>query len=353
MKINIQKIFLVLACSVAGFSSIALAQPGAGRNSFEQVTDNIYRASNGFWHNLIYVTPEGIVLVDTLNPTFSSWLKSELDTRFPDLDVKYVIYSHSHFDHSEGGAVFADTATFIAQKNMWKNLDGRYPHMPGDMIDRNGNGMMEEEEFRIPWDYSPGNCGYPWLGEKDTDGDGSLSMSEFFADVVRPDIVYDEFMSLQIGGKTIELYYPGRNHGDDMTVTLFKDEGLIFNADFLADALTQNTMHSLPSACGPFDGHTMDEWIESYKNVEALDFDILTTGHGRPLRFTKQDVTDTRIYFEYLRDIVSEAIDQGLTLEEMQETLLMEPYADWDQYEQLRDKNIEAAYRNLTEIYPQ
>jgi hypothetical protein len=29
-------------------------------------------------------------------------------------------------------------------------MDGRYPHMPGDMIDRNNNGQFEVEEILIP-----------------------------------------------------------------------------------------------------------------------------------------------------------------------------------------------------------
>lgn len=316
-------------------------------NSITQITDGIYRGSNGIWHNLIYVTPEGILLVDTLNVDFSTWLKQELASLYPELEVKYVVYSHSHFDHAEGGYLFADTATFIAQSGMARNMDGRYPNMPGDMIDRNQNGMFEPEDFQIPWDASPGVCGYPPLDYKDLDGDGSLTPAEFFADVKAPDLVYDEHMTLHFGGQTIELIFPGLNHADDMTVAYFPAEKVLFAVDFLVDALARESAHALPSACGPFDGHSMDEWIASYQRVEAIDFDILTTGHGIPVRLSKQDVVDTREFFEYLQAEVAAAIAEGQSLAEMQDTILLEPYQDWDYYELLRTNNIEAAYKNL------
>ena len=153
-------------------------------------------------------------------------------------------------------------------------------------------------------------------------------------------------MRLELGGHTIELIHPGRNHGDDMTVLYFPEERVVFGADFLADALVRETMLSLPSACGPFDGHPLREWIESYRVIEALDFDILAPAHGQ--FFTKQDVTETREYFEYLVEEVSQGISDGLSLDTLTETLTLGEYSDWAQYERLRVKNIEAAYRNLT-----
>jgi len=310
------------------------------------ITGNLYRASNGAWHNIVLVTDAGILIGDTLNANFATWLQAELAERFPGVPVRYVVYSHSHWDHAEGGAVFADTATFIAHERMLVNMDGRYPHMPGDMIDRNDNGTFEPEEFSIPAAASPGVCGGGFTRNKDADGDGHLTPEEYFSEVRPPDIVYSDRMRLELGGTTVELIHPGRNHGDDMTVLYFPAERVVFGADFLADALVGDSMRSLPSACGPFDGHPLSEWIESYRVVEALDFDTLAPAHGG--LFAKQDVTETREYFEYLVAEVSRGIRAGLGLEELKATVTLEPYRDWAQYDRLREKNVEAAYRNLT-----
>ena len=64
--------------------------------------------------------------------------------------VKYVIYSHSHWDHASGGSVYADTARFIGHENMLKNIampPANTP-LPANVRaqDTNGNGTIEPSE---------------------------------------------------------------------------------------------------------------------------------------------------------------------------------------------------------------
>jgi hypothetical protein len=79
--------------------------------------------------------------------------------------------------------------------------------------------------------------------------------------------------------------------------------------------------------------------------VEALDFDVLATGHGA--LFAKADVTATREYFEALVAAVSAGIATGKPLAELKESVRLEGYEDWANYERLRRNNVEAAYENL------
>jgi len=338
---------LVLSLLLFGFGALVSAQSFRAPREIVHVVGDVYRANNGNWWAIFMVTPEGIILGDPLNPQFSTWLKSELDQRF-DVPVRYVVYSHSHFDHAEGGDVFADTAVFVAHENMLRNMDGRYPQMPGDMVDRDNNGVIDLDDIMIPTNAKPGICGMSggFHAQSDVDGDGVVTPAELQRNIVPPSIVYSERMTIELGGKRVELIHPGLNHSDDATVMLFPDERVLFATEFIADALVTDNIRSLPSACGPFDGSAMSEWIRSYRTVEALDFDIVAGGHGRAL-FDKQGVTDTRIYFEDLVAAVSGAMAEGLTLEEMQQTIRLEKYADWVNYDRLRANNIEAAYLNL------
>src|SRR5580704_18113467 len=128
---------------LAGLSAIAWGQApqpqapqprpqGPGR-TITKITEDLYHFGNGVWFGVFLVTPSGIILVDPISTDLATWLKAELTTRFPGVPVRYVIYSHSHWDHIEGGGAFADTAQFIAQEGVLKNMDVRFPHMPGDM----------------------------------------------------------------------------------------------------------------------------------------------------------------------------------------------------------------------------
>src|SRR5262245_14040321 len=227
-------------------------------------------------------------------------------------------------------------------------MDGRYPHMPGDMIDRNSNGQFEVEEILIPAKAHPGICGMPenFFRTHDRNQDSHMTAEELFAEVRRPEIVYSERMQIRLGGKTVELIHPGKNHANDGTVVLFPSARLAFSADFPADALVRGSLRSLPSACGNFDQHPMSEWIRSYKTIEALDFDVLAGGHGDIL-FKKADVTEARQFFEDLVAAVTSGMAEGKSLEELKRTILLEKYKDWAFYQRLREDNIEAAYNNL------
>ena len=114
----------------------------------------------------------------------------------------------------------------------------------------------------------------------------------------------------------------------------------------MARARNTTMMAMLSCACSAFDRHPLAEWIRSYRTVEAIDFDRVAPGHGDV--FDKPVVTETREYFEYLVAEVSAGIRSGRPLEELVETISLERYRGWANYERLRRMNVEAAYSNLT-----
>jgi glyoxylase-like metal-dependent hydrolase (beta-lactamase superfamily II) len=179
----------------------------------------------------------------------------------------------------------------------------------------------------------------------------TLTPAEWFKDVPKPDLYYTDRMSILLGGRRIDLIFPGLNHADDGTVVYFPAEKVVFSTDFPADALVTTTMHSLPSACGMFDQHPLSQWIRSFHTIEDLDFDILAQGHGLH-NFTKQDVIDVREYFEDLRDAVEHGMEQGRSLDELKRSIKLDKYKDWKYYDRLLPDDIEAAYLNLKYYRP-
>jgi glyoxylase-like metal-dependent hydrolase (beta-lactamase superfamily II) len=245
----LRSIGLTLALALPAAAQSPAAQPAPAARQAQaprgpareiiQITPDLYRAHEGNWYTIFLVTPGGILLGDPINLNFSRWLKTELDTRFPGQPVRYVVYSHSHYDHASGGEVFASTATFVGHENMRRNMDGRYPHMPGDMWDRNDNGVIDPEEISIPTTAWPGICGLGpnSFAQMDRNHDGRIPPQELQADIRRPDIFYSERMRIDLGGKTIEVIHPGLNHSDDASVIYFPAERVVFATEFLADAL--------------------------------------------------------------------------------------------------------------------
>src|SRR5690242_14014837 len=91
-----------LVAALLAATLVAHAQPRGPAREIIPLTGDLYRARNGNWYAIFLVTPDGIILGDPINPAFAAWLKSELTRRFP-VPVRYVVYSHSHFDHAAGG----------------------------------------------------------------------------------------------------------------------------------------------------------------------------------------------------------------------------------------------------------
>ena len=151
---RLKRLAAALAVAAVLPGGIALAQPAPTPRPliFQQVKDDLWRASAGNnWWSLVYNTPDGLLIVDPLNPDFAARLKGELGKRFPGKPVRYIVYSHTHWDHAGGaGAFAADHPHIVAQERSLTNMDGRWPHMPGAITDRNNNGRLDNEEMVLP-----------------------------------------------------------------------------------------------------------------------------------------------------------------------------------------------------------
>lgn len=325
----------LMALLLAGVSAYAQNEPG---RAIVQVSGDLYRATNNTHHTIFLVTDEGIVLSDPINTEFSEWLKTELHERFG-VPVRYVVYSHHHWDHASGGAVFADTAVFVGHENMLHNLampPGGTP-LPADAVglDANRNGRLERAE-------ATGN--YQARFELfDADGDGAISGAEAvrgpLSEVRAPDVVYSDRLSLSLGGKRVDLIYAGNVlHTDDMSIVSFPDERAIFVVDWIS--LRRVPFRTLESG-------DLDVWLNGIRFVEALDYDVVVGGHGSI--GNRSDVANVRHYLEELRDAVSSGIAAGQTVAQLQETVLMDRYRSWENYDSMRGMNVEGMYRMLTQ----
>ena len=86
------------------------------KRSITQIADNLYRFQNNFHFSVFLVTDDGVIATDPINAEAAAWLEKEIRNRF-NQEIKYLVLSHDHRDHSAGGEVWADTATVIAHAN--------------------------------------------------------------------------------------------------------------------------------------------------------------------------------------------------------------------------------------------
>src|SRR5262245_16277586 len=278
---------------VTAIAAFALALPTAGRaqapvtpsaqNPVREITKiagEVYRFRNNNHYSVFAVTPAGIIATDPINAPAATWLKDELKKRWPDKPIKFVVYSHDHADHISGGEVWADAATVVAHEN------ARAP-------------IFREKRPTAP-----------------------------------PQVTFSERATIELGGTSVELFYVGRNHSDNSVVMRFPKDRVVFAVDFAP--VKAVAFRDLPDSY-------LDEWLESLRRLEAMEFDILAPGHG-PLG-KKADVTSFRLYLEDLRAQVLAAIRAGKSLEETKKSVDLSKYKDWAGYEQMGPLNIEGVYR--------
>ena len=268
---------------VAVTGSAAYAQEQEAQREITQIAGDLYRFQNNFHVSVFLVTPEGVIVTDPINAEAAAWLSDQIAERF-NQPIKYVIYSHDHADHISGGEVFKQAgAIVVAHENAKRAIIG------------------EQRPTAVP------------------------------------DIIFSEEMTIELGGNSVELIYPGRSHSDNLIVMHFPEERAAFTVDFIS--VKRLPYQDLADSYFP-------DWIEAIKQVEQMDFDILVPGHG-PVG-TKADATDHRQYLEDLYDAVLEAARAGQSLEEMKANITLDKYQDWGQYEDWRPMNIEGMYNQIS-----
>ena len=314
----------------------APAEPEGPTRSIVNITGDLYRAQNNNHFTVFLVTDEGIIMSDPINRDFATWLRGEMEERF-DQPVRYVLYSHSDFDHASGGEVFADTAEFVGHENMLDALAE-----PSDMalpanaaeLDANGNGEIEQAEATGNFENN--------FALFDANEDGMLSGGEIargpVGDVFPPTETYSDTRTVELGGKSVVMIHPGPAHSANMSVLYFPEESAAFVVDFIS-------LKRLPFQT--MDGYDHDVWTGEIRDVEALGAEFVIPGHGDV--GTTADVAEHRQYLEDLHDAVAEGIAAGSSLEELQASVTMDAYSDWGNFEQWLPLNVEGMYNSLTQ----
>jgi glyoxylase-like metal-dependent hydrolase (beta-lactamase superfamily II) len=250
-------------------------------------TENVYIFRYVGHQSMFVVTPAGVIVTDPIGerrPAAKAYIEEiRKITKAP---IKYVIYSHDHYDHIAGGQPFKDLgATFIAHRNAKKRLAALKP-----------------------------------------------------ADVVIPDEVVDDKRVIKLGGTVLELDYVGRNHSDSMLVMRLPKEKIIYTVDWLP-------LQSLQFR-GMADTYVPD--IEQgMKKVLAMDWDRLIPGHPGPggrQTGTKDDVRDDLAYLNDLSDAVKKEVDANKSVADAVKDIKLPKYEKWNGYGPFLPMNIERYY---------
>jgi glyoxylase-like metal-dependent hydrolase (beta-lactamase superfamily II) len=273
---------LAVAVLTLAAASAAAQQPPLFET--RKLTDNAFLFRYGGYQALFVVTSDGVIATDPiayLRPQAAATYLAEI-RKITQAPVKYLVYSHHHYDHIAGAKPFKDAgATVVAHRNAKARLEAL----------RN-------------------------------------------ADVVIPDEAVDDFRAIELGGVRVELHYLGRNHSDNSLVVLLPKEKLLFTVDYVA--VESVGFRDFPDGFFP-------DWLESLDRTVALNWDRMIGGHPFPGgRFATKD--DVRAYKQYLTDLneaVKAAAAAGKCWDAAMAEVKLPKYEKWGGYERFLPMNVE------------
>lgn len=226
----------------------------------ERVTEDIYVFNSNLYVQVtagFVVTTEGIVLIDTLlYPEETLQIKRFIENRLK-LPVIYIINTHHHADHTTGTCLF-DDAQVVSH------------YLCRELLNSRGRESLARSKENAP----------------------DMANTE----IVLPDIVFDDKMTLHVGNKTFHLeHMPG--HSDDSIIVWVEEDNVLFAAD---------TVMPIPHFV---DGNYQD-FLESLAKLEKRSFENIIQGHGEVIlrgevsQKIKSDIT----YLQKLRIVVDKAL---------------------------------------------
>ena len=176
------------------------------------------------------VTNEGVVVADGQDsPELGRRMLADI-RKVTDKPVRYLINASPHADHTNSNEVF-EGATIIAHRNAREAMAG---------FNKN------------PW----GHTG------------GKNSPSAKF-NITLPQVVYDDKMSLVVGGKRIDLYYFGWGHTSGDTAVYLPDDKVLF--------MSENFFSRIFISVG--EGRA-EQWLDTVAKAMKLDYVWVIPGHG-------------------------------------------------------------------------
>ena len=109
MKKITAALFALVTHRLREFRARSTQKPAPFETKKVDGTDNVYIFRFGGAQSMFIVTSAGVIATDPIsyaNRKASAGLSRRDQGRSPDQPVKYVIYSHHHFDHIAGGKPF-------------------------------------------------------------------------------------------------------------------------------------------------------------------------------------------------------------------------------------------------------
>ena len=238
-------------------------------------TDNVYVFRNGNHQSMFVVTSDGVIATDPIAYGRPNGGRAYVDEihKVTDKPIRYLVYSHHHYDHIAGGQAFKDAgAKIVAHRRALERL-----------------AVLKDP-------FTP-----------------------------LPDETVEAQHTIRLGDTVLELRHVGLNHSDSTLVMRLPKERIVFVVDLLP-------VGQVPGR-GMIDFHPL-EAEESIRQILAMDWDRLIPGHPGPgdRLGTRKDVQDQLTFLQDASEAVKTAARAGKCWEPAESEVKLPKYESWPGY---------------------
>jgi len=254
-------------------------------------------------NSIAILSSDGVLVFDANGtPAASALVLAEIRKR-TDKPVRYVVYSHWHWDHWYGGETYTRAFPDVKVVAQEKSRE----MMAGPAIEFNRPGV----ESDLP--------GYIASLEKRAAADPSvqplLDEDRFFleqkknAHLVLPNTTYTDRLVIHLGEREIQVLHHDRAVTPGDSFLYLPAERIVITGDLLVNPISF-ALSSYPTG-----------WLKTLEGIDALDAAVLVPGHGEPLR----DKTLLHAQMHAMREMLKAGKDakgRGLDADQAREEVL-------------------------------
>jgi glyoxylase-like metal-dependent hydrolase (beta-lactamase superfamily II) len=228
-----------------------------------KVKDDLYMIEGDGGNVAVYVTNEGVILVDDKYDQDHDGIVTQVKT-VTDQPVKYILSTHYHADHSGGNAKFLSSAEIISTANARANI-------------------VNKVQSNAP------------------------------PNVAAARVTFTDETAVFLGGKEVRARYFGRGHTNGDAIIYFPALHTIHTGDMMAGT---TPLIDYPG------GGSVVEWTKTLDAAMNLDFDTVIPGHGAVTN--KAGLLNYRNNVEKLRTRATGLIREGKSQDDVAKVMTAE-----------------------------
>ncbi len=272
----------------------------------------------------VIVDKEGVFVIDACYLPSRAKADIQLIRAITNVPVKYLAFTHWHFDHNNGAIAYKDAypeVTIISERESQKFIELNATWWSKMSTKANGQRNKALDELIAETEKGIDTVtGKPFTSEEIAKRKRSIALRKNEMQelkdlkVIKPDKTFNNELTIQLGKRTIILKdHVCANSPHDVTFYL-PDEKILFAGDIIVQTPLPYVGASWPVS-----------WIDALKEIEKTPISSLVPGHG-PVMHDHSYTKHLENFFGSVIAKVENYIRDGMTLDEIQATIKMDEF---------------------------